>query len=154
MFAILTNQVLICCLIAWFLAQSLKLPIDYWRTHKWHWGLWFSAGGMPSSHSAMMTATTLGVGLFWGFHTPLFGLAVAVSMVVLYDATGVRRQAGMQARKINVIIDELLAGHPISEKQLKEVLGHSPLEVIGGFVLGVAIALAVWAFWGFPQPIG
>jgi uncharacterized protein len=135
---------LICCMIAWFLAQILKIPIDLWRTQKIHWGIFFSAGGMPSSHSAMMTATTLGIGLFHGFNDPLFGLAVAISMIVLYDATGVRRQAGMQAQKINRIIDELLQGHPISEKQLKEVLGHTPIEVGGGVILGVAIALSVW----------
>ena len=92
----------------------------------------------------MMTATTLGIGLFHGFNDPLFGLAVAISMIVLYDATGVRRQAGMQAQKINKIIDELLQGHPISENQLKEVLGHTPIEVGGGVILGVAIALSVW----------
>ena len=131
-------------MIAWFLAQILKIPIDLWRTQKIHWGIFFSAGGMPSSHSAMMTATTLGIGLFHGFNDPLFGLAVAISMIVLYDATGVRRQAGMQAQKINKIIDELLQGHPISEKQLKEVLGHTPIEVGGGVILGVAIALSVW----------
>ena len=141
---ILDNNVLICCMIAWLLAQILKIPIDLWRTQKIHWGIFFSAGGMPSSHSAMMTATTLGIGLFHGFDDPLFGLAVAISMIVLYDATGVRRQAGMQAQKINKIIDELLQGHPISEKQLKEVLGHTPIEVGGGVILGVAIALAVW----------
>jgi uncharacterized protein len=141
---ILDNNVLICCMIAWFLAQILKIPIDLWRTQKIHWGIFFSAGGMPSSHSAMMTATTLGIGLFHGFNDPLFGLAVAISMIVLYDATGVRRQAGMQAQKINRIIEELLQGHPISEKQLKEVLGHTPIEVGGGVILGVAIALAVW----------
>ena len=141
---LLDNNVLICCMIAWFLAQILKIPIDLWRTQKIHWGIFFSAGGMPSSHSAMMTATTLGIGLFHGFNDPLFGLAVAISMIVLYDATGVRRQAGMQAQKINKIIDELLQGHPISEKQLKEVLGHTPIEVGGGVILGVAIALAVW----------
>jgi uncharacterized protein len=141
---ILDNNVLICCMIAWLLAQILKIPIDLWRTQKIHWGIFFSAGGMPSSHSAMMTATTLGIGLFHGFNDPLFGLAVAISMIVLYDATGVRRQAGMQAQKINKIIDELLQGHPISEKQLKEVLGHTPIEVGGGVILGVAIALAVW----------
>jgi acid phosphatase family membrane protein YuiD len=141
---LLDNNVLICCMIAWFLAQILKIPFDLWRTQKIHWGIFFSAGGMPSSHSAMMTATTLGIGLFHGFNDPLFGLAVAISMIVLYDATGVRRQAGMQAQKINKIIDELLQGHPISEKQLKEVLGHTPIEVGGGVILGVAIALAVW----------
>jgi hypothetical protein len=142
----LTNNVLICCMIAWIIAQILKIPIDYWRTQKLHWGLFFSAGGMPSSHSAMMTATTLGIGFFDGFNTPLFGLAVAISMIVLYDATGVRRQAGMQAHKINKIIDELLQGHPISDQQLKEVLGHTPLEVVGGVLLGILVAVGVLIF--------
>ena len=141
---ILDNNVLICCIIAWLLAQVLKIPIDYWRTQKLHWGLFFSAGGMPSSHSAMMTATTLGIGLFHGFDNPLFGLAVAISMIVLYDATGVRRQAGIHAQKINTIIDELLQGHPISEDQLKEMLGHTPIEVAGGTILGIIVAIAVW----------
>lgn len=144
---ILTNDVLICCIIAWFLAQVLKIPVDYWRTQKLHWGLFFSAGGMPSSHSAMMTATTLGIGLFHGFDNPLFGLAVAISMIVLYDATGVRRQAGIHAQKINTIIEELLQGHPISEEQLKEMLGHTPIEVAGGTLLGITVAIVVWLAW-------
>ena len=145
--ALLSNKVLICCLAAWLLAQSLKIPIDYYRTKKIHWGLWFTAGGMPSSHSAMMTAATLAIGLFHGFDNPLFGLAVGISMIVIYDATGIRRQAGMQARKINVLINELLQGHPINEKQLKEVLGHTPLEVAGGVVLGLLISLFAWFIW-------
>ncbi len=147
MSALLQNRVLICCMVAWMLAQGLKVPINYWRTRKMNWGLLFTAGGMPSSHSAMMTATTLSIGLFHGFDNPLFGLAVAITMVVVYDATGVRRQAGIQARKINLLIDELLSGHPINEKQLKEVLGHTPLEVTGGITLGFIVALIAWMIW-------
>jgi uncharacterized protein len=145
--SLIHNQVLISCLIAWLLAQGLKLPIDFWHTRKWHWGLLFTAGGMPSSHSAMMTAATLAIGLFHGFDSPIFGLAVGITMIVIYDATGVRRQAGMQARKINILIDELLSGHPISDRQLKEVLGHTPLEVTGGVTLGIIVSLLVWIAW-------
>ncbi len=144
---LLSNKVLICCLIGWLLAQGLKVPVDWLKTRKLHWGLLFTAGGMPSSHSAMMTAATLAIGVFHGFDNPLFGLAVGISMIVIYDATGVRRQAGMHARKINVMIDALLQGHPINEKQLKEVLGHTPLEVSGGVTLGVLIVFFVWLFW-------
>lgn len=144
---LLQNKVLICCLVSWMLAQGLKVPIDYLKTHKLHPGLLFTAGGMPSSHSSMMTSATLAIGLFHGFNNPLFGLAVGISMIVIYDATGVRRQAGMQARKINILIDELLKGHPINEKQLKEVLGHTPLEVTGGVALGLAIAILGWLIW-------
>ncbi len=91
-----------------------------------------------------MSSITLSIGLFDGFNTPLFALAVAVSMVVMYDATGIRRQAGMHAQKINVLINELFSGQPISEDSLKEVLGHSPLQVLMGILLGTSISLATW----------
>ena len=137
----LYNPVLFSALTAWFIAQALKIPIDYLNTRRINWALFFSAGGMPSSHSSLMVATTLSVGLFHGFNNPLFAVTFAISMIVLYDATGVRRQAGYHAQKINLLIDELFRGQPISEKQLKEVLGHSPLEVVGGTLLGILVAL-------------
>ncbi len=144
---LVSNPVLICTLTAWLLAQALKIPFDYLKHRKINWGLFFTAGGMPSSHSALMTAATLAVGLFHGFDNPLFGLALGITMIVVYDATGVRRQAGMQARKINTIVNELLQGHPLNEKALKEVLGHTPLEVTGGVALGITISLFIWLTW-------
>ena len=141
------NKVLISCLAAWGLAQALKIPIEYFFRRRWNWALLFSTGGMPSSHAALVVSAAFSVGLYFGFNTPLFALAVVIAMVVLYDATGIRRQAGLHARKINIMIDELLAGHPISDVQLKEVLGHSPREVIGGVVLGLLIPLLIWSFW-------
>jgi len=68
-------------------------------------------------------------------------------MIVVYDATGIRRQAGMQAQKINILVDELLSGHPVSDKQLREVLGHTPLEALGGVLLGVVVAQLFWFIW-------
>jgi uncharacterized protein len=144
---LLDNHVLIAGFISWLLAQTLKLPINYARTHHWNWALLFSAGGMPSSHTALMTSTTLAIGLYSGFDSPLFALAVAITMVVVYDATGVRRQAGIHAHKINIMINELFSGQPISDVQLKEVLGHSPREVVGGFILGVSISVIVYLIW-------
>ena len=138
---ILHNQALISALIAWFLAQVLKPPVEYLRRGKWNWSYLISSGGMPSSHSALMVGATTGIGLHEGFDTSIFALAVAVTMVVLYDAAGVRRQAGIHAQKINVLIEELLAGHPISEKQLLEVLGHTPMEVSGGALLGIVVGI-------------
>ena len=138
---LLHNQALISALIAWFLAQVLKPPLEYLRRGKWNWGYLISSGGMPSSHSALMVGATTGIGLHDGFTSSVFALAVAVTMVVLYDAAGVRRQAGIHAQKINVVIEELLAGHPISDKQLLEVLGHTPMEVSGGVLLGVVVGI-------------
>jgi len=145
--ALFDNRVLGSALIAWGLAQILKLPLEYFRTGEWNWAILASAGGMPSSHSALIVGATHAVGLYLGFESPLFGLAVAITMIVTYDAAGVRRQAGIQAHKINMMVKELFAGHAINEKDLREVLGHSPLEVAGGILLGIVVAQLLWFWW-------
>jgi uncharacterized protein len=142
-----SNQVLITTLIAWILAGLAKVPVEYLETRQWNWALWFSTGGMPSQHSALVTANMLAVGLYAGFNTPVFAVAFTLMFVVLYDAAGVRRQAGLHAQKINQLINEFFAGHPISEDQLKEVLGHTPREVIAGSFLGLVLAFLVWLVW-------
>ncbi len=147
---LVTNRVLVAALIGWFLGQFLKVPIEYLLKRRWNWALWFGSGGMPSSHSSLSVATTLAIGLYYGFGTPLFALAFAVTMVIVYDAAGVRRQAGYHAEKINLLIEEFFRGHPISQERLKEVLGHTPKEVIGGVVLGVLVALGVYLLWPLP----
>jgi acid phosphatase family membrane protein YuiD len=140
----LSNNVLMTAMVAWLIGQLLKLPGYYILHRKWKWGVIFSPGGLPSSHSSLMTATTLSIALYHGFNNPLFGLAVAISMIVIYDATGVRRQAGLHARVINEIMEEIFAGRPVPEKQLREVLGHTPIEAIAGILLGIMIALVYW----------
>ena len=144
---IFQNKVLIAGLTGWFLAQILKIPMEYLRSRRWLWAMFFAAGGMPSSHSALMVGTTLAAGLYYGFDGPLFALGVAITTIVTYDAAGVRRQAGMHAERINVLFDELLRGHLWSEKDLREVLGHTPLEVAGGVILGLAVATVQWLKW-------
>ena len=146
--ALWSNHVLLSALVAWGLAQTLKPPIGYLINKRWDWGLLASAGGMPSSHSALVVATTHAIALRAGFDSPLFALGFAISMVVIYDAANVRRQAGMQAQKINVLVSELLSGHPISEKELREVLGHTWLEVAGGVLLAILVAQGFWILWG------
>ena len=144
---ILQNKALMAGLIAWAVAQIIKLPIDYLRSQRWNWSLLLTTGGMPSSHSALVTATTLAIGLYFGFDNPTFALGVVVTMVVTYDAAGVRQQAGIHAQRINVLFEELLRGHPIIEKDLREVLGHTPLEVVGGILLGLFVAIVQWLIW-------
>jgi len=141
------NHVLLTAMAGWILAQALKIPVDLFQSHHWNWALFLAAGGMPSSHSALVTSTAMAVGLHYGFDNPVFGVAVAVAMVVVYDATGIRRQAGKQAAKINILVEELLKGHPISQEHLREVLGHTPLEALGGVLLGVVVALVLWLVW-------
>ena len=144
------NPVFIATLVASFLAQILKLPLCYLRSREWDWSLLFSTGGMPSSHSAVVTAAAIGVGHYAGFNTPLFGLAFAVATVVIYDSTNIRRQAGFHAQQINRIIKELFAGEakPIEEfKELREVLGHLPAEALGGIILGILVNVVLWRLW-------
>jgi acid phosphatase family membrane protein YuiD len=141
------NKVLWTGMAAWIVAQALKIPLDFLQSHHWNWASFFAAGGMPSSHSALITSTAMAVGLYHGFDTPLFALAVAAAMVIVYDAAGVRRQAGMHAQKINILVNELLQGHPISQQELREVLGHTPLEAVGGVLLGLVLAIGLWLLW-------
>ena len=88
--ALFQNKALIAGLTAWALAQLVKIPLDYLRTRRWNWALLFTTGGMPSSHSSLMTATTLAIGLYYGLDNPLFAIGVAITMIVVYDAAGVR----------------------------------------------------------------
>lgn len=145
--ALFENKALIAGLIAWLLAQVIKIPLDYFRTRRWNWALLLTTGGMPSSHSALMTATTLAIGLYHGFDHPVFALGVAITMIVTYDAAGVRQQAGIHAQRINVLFEELLHGHPINQRDLREVIGHTPLEVAGGILLGLIVAAGQWMVW-------
>ena len=144
---LLQNKAFIAGLIAWSLAQVIKIPLDFFRTRRWNWALLFTTGGMPSSHSSLMTATTLAIGLYHGFDHPAFALGVAITMIVTYDAAGVRQQAGIHAQRINVLFDELLHGHPINQRDLREVIGHTPLEVAGGILLGLIVATGQWMVW-------
>lgn len=145
--ALFENKVLIAGLSAWALAQIIKIPLDYLRTRRWNWSLLLTTGGMPSSHSALMTATTLAIGLYHGLDSPVFALGIVITMIVTYDAAGVRQQAGIHAQRINVIVAELLKGHAINERELREMLGHTPLEVVGGIVLGLVVATSHWLIW-------
>lgn len=144
---VFSNPVLISALISWAVAQALKVPIEYTRRRRWNWALLFRPGGMPSSHSALVTSSAHSIGLFYGFDSPLFALSLVITLVVIYDATGIRRQAGRHAQLINTIISDLASGHLTEGKKLREVLGHTPLEALAGIILGIIIAQIVWWLW-------
>jgi len=148
-FDFFTNPVGVSTMLGWFLGQLLKVPIEYLRHKRWNWALLLSAGGMPSSHSSLMTAVTTSIGLNAGWDSPIFALALAITGIVVYDATGVRRQAGFHAERINQIARELLHLKRLEESQisyLREIIGHTPGEAVAGVFLGALIAFAVqWA---------
>ena len=147
--ALFSNRVLVAALSWWAIAQLLKVPINYAVHRRIDLRLWVSSGGMPSSHAALVCAMATAVALKDGLSSPLFAICVALAMVVMYDATGVRQAAGKQAAILNQIIDELFQGHPISDLRLKELLGHTRIQVIAGALMGILGTLAMWAVWEF-----
>jgi acid phosphatase family membrane protein YuiD len=141
---LLYNPILLSALVAWSVAQALKVLIEFITLRRWNWALLFEAGGMPSSHSAMVSAAALSIGLYVGFDQPVFAVAAIVAMIVIYDATGIRREAGRQAALINTIIEDLAKGKLAQQDRLKEVLGHTPGEAILGMLLGLVLAVLIW----------
>ena len=138
------NPTLMAALIAWAIAQILKVVIELILTKKMNWALLFQAGGMPSSHSAMVSAAALSVGLNAGFYQPIFAVVAIFAMIAIYDATGVRRESGRHAVLINSIIEEFSKGKIPPGDKPKEVLGHTPGETILGTLLGLLIGFLVY----------
>jgi uncharacterized protein len=143
---ILDNRILLVAIAACLIAQVLKLTIDTIQNGKLSVKVLTTTGGMPSAHSALVTALATGVGQSLGWQSAEFAIATIFAIVVMYDAAGVRQAAGKQARILNQIIDELFSdNHEFNEQKLKELLGHTPVQVIAGSVLGIAIT---WLFAG------
>ncbi|XP_010413348.1 PREDICTED: uncharacterized protein LOC104699706 [Camelina sativa] len=135
-----SNPTFVSAVFAWFFAQSSKMVINFFIERKWDYRLLYASGGMPSSHSALCMALTTSVALCHGVADSLFPVCLGFSLIVMYDAIGVRRHAGMQAEVLNLIIRDLFEGHPISQRKLKELLGHTPSQVLAGALVGVVIA--------------
>lgn len=142
-----TNVILVPAFTAWAIAQIVKVPLEYMRIRRWNWALLFRTGGMPSSHSALVAGLAHGTGLYEGFNSAVFAVAFILAVIVIYDATGIRRQAGKHARLLNKMVEDLAAGHPLKEELLLEFLGHTPLEAVTGTLLGIACAQIAWIIW-------
>ncbi|MDK2835428.1 MAG: uncharacterized protein PWP21_205 [Thermosediminibacterales bacterium] len=138
---ILQNRFFLSALIAWFIAQFLKILITLITTKKLNFKRFIGSGGMPSSHSAFVTSLAMSIGKVEGWDTPVTALSVAFALVVMYDAAGVRQAAGKQAKVLNKIIDEIIHHKTgLKEERLKELVGHTPIEVIIGALLGIVTA--------------
>ena len=139
---ILDNHVLMISLLTCLLAQALKLVIELIRHGKVTFQTLVTTGGMPSAHSALVTSLAAGVGQTNGWSSGEFAIAFVFAIIVMYDAAGVRQAAGKQARILNQIVDELFSGDhaKFSEERLKELLGHTPVQVIAGSILGVLVS--------------
>ena len=143
----LSNTPLIAAILGWAIAQVLKVVIESIMAKEFTWERIFASGGMPSSHSAFVTALSTVIGMEYGLGSVYFAFSAAFSLVVMYDACGVRRAVGEQAKALNRIIGALKENSTIGqETALKEILGHSPFQVAMGFVLGLAIGIATFYF--------
>jgi len=131
----------------WVVAQSTKMLICLVQSQRLDFRYLASTGGMPSAHTSLVCAMTTAVGLTEGFATSLFSLSFIFSSVVMFDAQTVRAAAGKQARLLNQIVDEVFKEHRLSENKLKELLGHTRLEVFFGMLTGIVTALALFRFF-------
>lgn len=140
-----------------FFAQFVKVPIHFIATKKLDWSLLTSTGGMPSSHSAAVTALSTGVALELGLHSPIFAVSAVFAIITMFDASGVRRQAGEQAIVLNQLVTDFnklvedVKSWPQKEdkqkrKELKELLGHKPIEVFFGGITGVVLTLVLYYY--------
>ena len=139
------NRVLWTGMLGWGVAQLLKVIIVLIKSKRFDPRRLVGTGGMPSSHSSFVTSLGLAVGFTQGFDKPLFGVCVVFAFIVMYDATGIRRAAGKQAAVLNQMIERWEEdGIEIKEKRLKELLGHTPYEVLVGAILGFVIAILMF----------
>lgn len=143
---LITNYYLISAMGAWLLAQFLKIFTGFFREQKFTFkALFFGTGGMPSSHTATVASLATACAIGEGFNSAIFAIAVVLCIIVMIDATGVRRETGKQSRALNIIVEELFKSNDIKtlDTHFKELIGHTPLQVVFGFITGVAAAIAL-----------
>lgn len=135
---------------ALIIAQISKFVIESIKMNKINWGrLINGSGGMPSSHVSFSSALTVTIGIFEGWNTPFFAIALVFTLIVAYDAMGVRMESGRQAEAINMIVEQIFRGQKVKENfdRLKEQIGHKPLEVLFGFIVGITTAFIYSYFY-------
>lgn len=140
---IVTNKYIYIPLLVWFFIQAFKVIWDLVKTKKFNFKRILGAGGMPSSHSAVVMCLSMMIGREYGFSSSIFALSLIFAAVVMYDAAGVRRAAGKQAALLNKIIDTPGLSVPQVQERLVEVLGHTPIQVLVGAIIGVVVGLIV-----------
>ncbi|MBV9579825.1 MAG: divergent PAP2 family protein [Chloroflexi bacterium] len=141
--ALIANDVLGACVIAWLVAQFSKPVLHYAHTRRVNLRYLVTAGGMPSSHSAVVVALATRVGIDTGLSSILFAISAIFAAVVMYDAAGVRRAVSVQARILNRMLTEMIEAQHFNEEQLRELIGHTPFEVFVGALLGALSAISI-----------
>lgn len=144
--SLLDNRVLLASVLAWLIAQVSKTVGEIIKERRLVLSRLVSSGGMPSSHSALVTSLATATGRMVGLGSPTFAIAAVLAGIVMYDAAGVRRAVSIQARILNQMIDEAFQGRPFAEKRLRELIGHTPIQVFVGGVLGICVGLIATSY--------
>lgn len=137
---IVKNEVFNIAFTSWFIAQALKVILTLLTQKKIDLYRFVGSGGMPSSHSSIVMGLSTAVGLKSGWDSVLYAISLVFALIVMYDAAGVRRAVGKQAIILNKMLEDMHKHRPIQDKRLKELVGHTPVEVIAGAILGIVIA--------------
>jgi len=145
--AIFTNKILVITFTVWAIAQGIKVVLGVIREKRFNFRWFIGTGGMPSSHAAGACALATSIGLREGFDSVLFALATVFAVVTMFDAQGVRRSAGQQAAILNKIIDDIYWKGKLEADQLMELIGHTPLQVIIGAILGCSLSFTLYRIW-------
>ena len=138
---VFTNKVLMTTVVSWAVAQTVKVLLGILRERRFNFKWFIGVGGMPSSHASGMASLAASVGFICGFNSYQFAIATVIALIVMFDAQGVRRTVGIQAEILNKIMDDLYWKGKVEEERLRELLGHTPVEVIAGAVLGILISI-------------
>ncbi len=141
------NRVFLIPVLSWAFAQTIKVALGVYREHRFNFKWFVGTGGMPSSHAAGVSALATTVGLTRGFTSTVFGITLIFSLIVMFDAQGVRWATGRQAEVLNRIVDDVYARHELKEERLKELLGHTPVEVLAGAFLGALLAILAHVYF-------
>lgn len=137
------NRELWAAIAGWALAQAIKMLIALWRERKLNIGHLVASGGMPSSHSALVTGLATAVARISGLNSSVFALAAVFAGVVMYDAAGVRLAVSKQARILNIMLDDFFHERGISEQRLHELIGHTPVQVFAGALVGIIFGVVL-----------
>lgn len=140
--SIFKNRVLMTTVTAWVFAQCVKVVLGIIREKRFNFRWFIGTGGFPSSHASGAGALAASCGLNFGFSSPIFALACVFAFVTMFDAQGVRRATGKQAEILNKILEDIYWQGRIKQERLKELIGHTPFEVISGAIMGILIAIA------------
>ncbi len=138
------HNIAVAALISAIAAQVLKPFVDLIQKRGFHWLRMADSGGMPSSHTSVVTTLTAGVAVYQGVASPLFGISLVFSLYFIFEATGLRQEVGNQARVLNEIIEKVKETHQFNTEELQELIGHTWGEVTGGFVVGMLVALLLF----------